>query len=250
MIFVTGDIHGDCFSRLKTASFPEQKEMTRNDTVIILGDFGLVWAQEETKEEAYKLDWLSARSFTTVFVDGNHENYDRLKSYPIIEWNGGKVQELRPHVYHLMRGEVYTIENRRFFAFGGASSHDISDGIVPFENWKKTAKQWQDSGKYMFRIDHVSWWADELPTQKEMFNGEQNLEQHDWNVDFVLSHCAPTYIVVLMGFDGSDRLTEYFQHLVYDHALQFRHWLFGHYHVNRKIDDRFVCLYEQITRIV
>ena len=40
-VYVTGDTHGDWMNRLKTDSFPEQKEMTKDDYVIICGDFGL-----------------------------------------------------------------------------------------------------------------------------------------------------------------------------------------------------------------
>ena len=39
-VYVTGDTHGDWMNRLKTDSFPEQKEMTKDDYVIICGDFG------------------------------------------------------------------------------------------------------------------------------------------------------------------------------------------------------------------
>ena len=42
MIFVTGDTHGEP-KRLNTANFPEQKELCREDYVIICGDFGLVF---------------------------------------------------------------------------------------------------------------------------------------------------------------------------------------------------------------
>lgn len=74
-VYVTGDTHGDWMSRLKTSSFPEQKEMTKDDYVIILGDFGL-W--DNSKREKYNLDWLEDKPFTTLFVSGNHENYDIL----------------------------------------------------------------------------------------------------------------------------------------------------------------------------
>ena len=40
MIYVTGDIHADP-SRFNMDNFPEQKEMNKNDFVIICGDFGL-----------------------------------------------------------------------------------------------------------------------------------------------------------------------------------------------------------------
>ena len=29
------------------------------------------------------LDWLDGKAFTTLFVDGNHENFDRLYAYPV-----------------------------------------------------------------------------------------------------------------------------------------------------------------------
>ncbi len=103
MIFVTGDIHSKP-NRFSADIFYEQKEMTKEDYLIILGDFGLVLESDsESRTEKYWLDWLEKKPFTTLFVDGNHENFDRLDAYPVEEWNGGKVHKLRPSVIHLMR---------------------------------------------------------------------------------------------------------------------------------------------------
>ena len=78
MIYITGDCHQD-FERFNIDVFPEQKEMTKDDCVIICGDFGGVWNRnEESSREAKLMDWLENRPFTTLFVDGNHENFDRL----------------------------------------------------------------------------------------------------------------------------------------------------------------------------
>ena len=41
-IFITGDTHGD-FTRLKKNIFYEQAELTKEDCVLITGDFGGVW---------------------------------------------------------------------------------------------------------------------------------------------------------------------------------------------------------------
>lgn len=91
MIYITGDCHGN-FERFNPSIFPEQNEMTKEDYVIICGDFGGVWNREaESKEETMILDWLDSRPFTTLFVCGNHENFDRLYQYPIENWHGGKV---------------------------------------------------------------------------------------------------------------------------------------------------------------
>lgn len=154
MIYVTGDTHGEWLYRLNMNSFPEQKEMTKDDCVIICGDFG-IW--DHSKKENYNLDWLENKPFTTLFVSGNHENYDILDSLPVSAWKGGKVNFVRPSVIHLMRGQIYDIEGNKFFTFGGASSHDISDGIL--EQDDPRIKKWKKDYSKMFRINHVTWWV-------------------------------------------------------------------------------------------
>ena len=143
MIYITGDCHRD-YRRFNTRNFPEQKEMTKDDYVIICGDFGGIWDKdEESKEEIYLLDWLDSKPYTTLFVDGNHENFDRLYTYPEEEWNGGKIHRIRDSVIHLMRGQVFTIDEKKIFTFGGASSHDISGGILEPDDpeFKKKKKE-------------------------------------------------------------------------------------------------------------
>ena len=127
-IFVTGDIHGTIDIRKLTWRNFEELELGEDDFLIICGDFGLVWCFEDDegrdKDEEW-LDWLEGKPWTTLFVDGNHENFDLLSTYPVEEWNGGKVQLIRPNVIHLMRGQIYNIDGSTFFTMGGASSHDI-----------------------------------------------------------------------------------------------------------------------------
>ena len=98
MIYITGDCHRE-YRRFNTQNFPEQKEMTKEDYVIVCGDFGGVWSfEKEDKEEKHLLDWLEEKPFTTLYVDGNHENFDRLYGYPIENWQGGYVHKIRPSV--------------------------------------------------------------------------------------------------------------------------------------------------------
>lgn len=106
-IFITGDTHGD-FRRFKKEVFYEQAELTKRDYVICCGDLGGIW--DGSAEEQGQLDWLEDRPFTTLFVSGNHENFDLLAKYPTEEWHGGTVQRIRPSVIHLMRGQVYDIQ--------------------------------------------------------------------------------------------------------------------------------------------
>ena len=78
MIWATGDCHGN-FERFKPEYFPEQAEMTKEDIVIICGDFGGVWFGDSRDDD--DLDWLERLPFTLAFVDGNHENYDAIAAY-------------------------------------------------------------------------------------------------------------------------------------------------------------------------
>ena len=41
-IYITGDTHGD-FQRFGSKYFPQQKEMSREDYVVVAGDFGGLW---------------------------------------------------------------------------------------------------------------------------------------------------------------------------------------------------------------
>ena len=199
MIYVTGDSHANFKHRFSTENFPEQKDMTKDDYLIICGDFGAVWYGN--KKDNYLLDkFYSHKKCTVLFVDGNHENFDRLYSYPVEVWNGGKVHKLRNSVIHLMRGQVFTIDEKKIFTFGGASSHDISGGILePDDPDFKKKKKELDKGWKPYRINHVSWWKEELPSTEEMDEGWKNLMRHENTVDFIVSHCASSSATTFLG---------------------------------------------------
>lgn len=251
MIYITGDCHRE-FGRFNTKNFSEQKNMTKDDYVIICGDFGGIWDKgKESKEEKYYLDWLNSKPYTTLFVDGNHENFDRLHSYPVTEWHGGKVHKIRPSILHLMRGQVFNINGKSIFAFGGASSHDISGGILdPNEQDYKKKKKELDQDWMPYRINHISWWKEELASEEELEEGWKNLAAHDYKVDYIVSHCCATSTQYLLG--GSmympDSETDYLEDIL--QKVDFKKWFFGHYHDNRNVTSKEVLLYDQIIRIV
>ena len=290
-IFVTGDTHGakkfgffsvDGFmNRLNMDSFPEQKEMTKDDYVVICGDFGGVWNYDgETPEERHNLDWLNTRNFTTLFVPGNHENYDRLTGindqdvlnswifkrlsendkkkiqtgYPQKLWHGGMVRELRPSVLMLERGYVFDIDGCKCFSFGGARSHDIRSGIIRAEKFaskKSTGKEverWNAEGKE-FRVNHISWWEQEMPEQMEMERGWAMLEDEKYKVDFIFSHECPVSDKAMIVGDGSpDALSSYLEEV--KKKVDYKKWFFGHYHGNMMIPGgKDILLYEQFIQI-
>ena len=244
MIYITGDTHSD-FSRFTEENFPIQSEMTKDDYIIICGDFGGVWTfEEESRREKEALDWLNNKNFTTLFVDGNHENYTRLYNYPIEEWKGGKVHKIRDSVLHLMRGEIFDIDNKKIFAFGGAKSHDIQDGILNLDEEEKIY-EYRKRGAY-FRIRDFSWWDLELPTNQEMENGIENLEKINYKVDYIISHCCPTSIQSLINSTYKrDILTDYLQQI--SEKCTFKKWYFGHYHDYKQVNSQFTLLYENIV---
>lgn len=253
MVFVTGDCHGD-FKKFSTGNFPQQKEMTRADTVIVCGDFG-IW--DDGADERYWLKWLSEKPFTVVFVDGNHENFDRLYSdeFPIIDHHGGKAHKIRENIYHLMRGYIFDFEGKKFFAFGGAASHDIDDGILNRSDFSSD-KAFKDKVKLLrkheklFRVNHESWWEQELPSQEEMHFGRQTLLDSGNKVDYIITHCCPQSVVDM--FSGShykpDKATEYFNEIAA--SVDFKMWYFGHYHSEHRILGKYQMLYHRIRQVL
>ena len=245
MFYITGDTHGMTdWVKINTSNFPEQKYMSDYyDFLIVVGDFGGIW--DGAEQDNYILKTYNQRNFTTLFIDGNHENHDLLDKYPVEEWNGGKVHKISDRVIHLMRGQVYNIFGTTFFTMGGAESTD---------------KEYRKEGE--------SWWAREMPSDEEYEEALRNLEKVNFEVDIVLTHCAPEgYIGKNMSavynsdisrllannmagvVDRSgNRLTKFLDELITEHGLKFRHWYFGHYH--RDLDwENFSLVFSRIQSL-
>lgn len=245
MIYITGDCHAN-FHKFSAEAFPEQKNLNKDDYVIVCGDFGGIW--DGSKSENYWLDWLNDKSFTTLFVDGNHENFNMLNDIGVEYWHGGLVHKVRPSILHLCRGNSFDIDGYKVFAFGGASSHDISDGIVKAED-KETIRRLQREGRYMFRILNKTWWEAEMPSYNEYLFADSMMFIDKYKYDIIVTHSAPSSIVDIIsgGLYAHDELTDYFE-TVKD-KCEFDYWFFGHYHTNRQIWRKFIGLYEQIIEL-
>jgi len=180
-------------------------------------------------------------------VDGNHENFDLLNALPEKEWHGGRVHEVRENILHLMRGQVFTFGGLTWFTMGGASSHDIRDGILDPKEPDFEQRYWLlRRMRAMFRVKGVSWWAEEMPNSQEYADALSSLDRMNWKVDCILTHCGPSSIVRKIDPSyGSDQLTNFLD--MVNQRCQFIYWFFGHYHDNRIIDDRYILQWEQIS---
>ena len=250
-IFITGDIHSKP-ERFSSDNFPQGKELTKEDYIIICGDFGLVWNKDcENGHERFWLNWLEEKPWTTLFLDGNHENFDRLydfEIYPCVEWNGGLVQKIRPSVIHLMRGEIYDLQGLKFFVMGGNYSHDIDDGILEIGDPK--IKQWQKDWTKMFRVNHLSWWEQEVPAHYERTNAIKNLLAVDNKVDFILTHALPSSdIYIIDKYLAKPNEFEIWLEENIRSKVDYIGWISGHYHIDRAASYKDLCIYERILQV-
>lgn len=213
-------------------NFSEGKTLTKDDYVIICGDFGLVWGGKCEKTDLYWQKWLTNQPWTTLFVDGNHENFDLLNQYNVEKWHGGKIHKITDSVFHLMRGEIFQIGDYSFFTFGGGFSHDRQ-----------------------YRRENLSWWQNELPTQEEIDNALTNFEKFNYQIDYIITHDAPKSIHDYLGFTRVD-MTPYdnkyhnlslFLEFVKNN-VKYKKWYLGHYHLDKEILNHHI-LYDEIIEI-
>lgn len=220
MILVTGDTHGD----LSRFDSPAAKELKKGDTLLICGDFGFVWKND--KQEQRLLKKLGKKKYNICFVDGTHENFEHLNAYPEVEWNGGKAHHISGNLYHLMRGEIFTIENLSFFTMGGGESPDID-----------------------IRFENNAWNKAEFPTREELLRGAENIEKHGCQVDFIITHEPPVKIKSFLRLRDSESapingLNTYLEEL--SEACTFRRWFFGSMHLDKFVSGTHIAVYQNI----
>lgn len=212
------DTHGEP-SRFSTKNF----QGTKDDIIIVAGDFGFIWTGD--KKDDYWLDALAQKPFTICFVDGNHENFNALANYPIVLWNGGLTHKIRENIFHLMRGEIFSIDGNSIFVMGGGTSIDKSH-----------------------RKENISWWSQEEPNFAEIENGFEHLEAVGNSVDYVIAHELPQEI--MRQFDGDWETYGHTRKMLdeFNNIIQFKKWYCGHYHADTDI-GKYSILYDRIVAL-
>ena len=227
MILVTGDTHGQ-HDYFKLADYAQKhKQFTKDDYMIIAGDFGALWDKDSLEKD---LDRYSKLPWTTLFVDGNHENFDLIDSYPVETWKGGKIHKIREDIIHLMRGQVYEIDGKVIFTFGGATSID---------------KAW--------RIKGISWWAQELPTYDDLDEADKNLARYNREVDYIITHsCGEKALYRLPLQHRPEKMYPCLDNAFlsnFEASVKYKHWYFGHYHLDHEVSPTQTALYQQIISL-
>jgi hypothetical protein len=228
-VYVCGDLHGEIdIGKLSSKRFPIGKSLTKDDYLIVLGDFGLIWDTYPSNSETYFLNWLHQKPWTTLVVLGNHENYERIFSaeFPVIYKFGNTVRKVNDSVFILSRGAIYDIDDKTVFTMGGGFSID--------KNRRK---------------NRISWWEEEIPSATEFWNGLEDLKKIDFKVDYILTHTCSNIVFskLLKTFNlsykdgGEETLRKYLDWLELD--CEFKEWHFGHFHLDYKVDDKHFCHY-------
>lgn len=216
-VYVTGDTHGGIDMHKLSRRELKRSGITlaEDDFLLILGDFGFPFLDSEPLtprgEYHYWMKWFRERRYTVLWIDGNHDNFSFWKKQPITERFGGRVQVHpdAPNVLHLLRGEIYEIEGKSFFAFGGAASHD---------------KKYRTPGK--------DWWAGEEASEEDITNAEKNLAARNFRVDYILTHTPPRSVagMIPMFSPVSDKTADFLSEVMA--RTEYRVWLCGHIHMD------------------
>jgi predicted phosphodiesterase len=223
MIYLIGDTHGEIdHKKLNNEIVFKACGGEFPDYVIVLGDFGFIWkTQAGHPNEMYWLSWLESKPWITLFIDGNHENFERLNKLPEVSMFDSVVGQVSDRIFHLKRGNVYTIEDKKFFCMGGGLSIDKNE-----------------------RTPCITWWPDEIPSYQDFFNGMKNLDKHGYKVDYVLTHTC-SYDIISKGFGNPDKYNDPTCLMLssFQHILSFKKWFFGHMHDDITIDKKYICSY-------
>lgn len=182
MLIFSGDTHGDVrrFSNKNILHFFGEYP----SHILIAGDFGLIWSTNpENKYEKYWLKWLDNKPWITLVCKGNHENHERISNLPLVSLYGGKARRASEKVFFLENGDIFHIENKNIFVFGGATSIDKEQ-----------------------RRNQITWWPEEVPNYADEKRAFDNLGNFDNSINIVLTHTAP--ISAIMALDTQNQLFE------------------------------------------
>lgn len=262
-IYITGDVHGDAINRFSYRKHPQLRELTTQDIVIVLGDWGIPWNKHTQEQDKYTIKFLNEKPWTTIALRGNHDNTDALRAMPQEEKYGGKMRRLviddvtADRTFIIDEPTILTLEGNRCLCIPGADSHDVWPirnsftglNVVDKENdpnWKSQVKNFKQRGLF-YRVKGESWWPDE---GVNIDLCDRLLDNEAGHFDFIFTHESPAFISRELGF--APTIGEAYLEIMRKHT-DFDAWFYGHLHRNCwsiAQDDRLMCLYQSIIQVV
>lgn len=87
-----------------------------------------------------------------------------------------------------------------------------------------------------------------MPSQEEMEHAISSLDKAGWSVDYVITHCAPRSVQKLIAdWYENDPIVSFLERVYAD--INFKKWYFGHYHIDKQLNEQFVALYNKVIPI-
>ncbi len=106
----------------------------------------------------------------------------------------------------------------------------------------------------VYRTEGSTWWREEIPSYIQFENGLIELEKNKNKVDYILTHTCPQSIIKEMvkyeyitDLKLNDPTAIYLEEI--KKKVKFKHWYFGHFHLDINIKKKFNCLYEKLILI-
>lgn len=227
-LIVTGDTHG-LYDYKKIMNFDQYfgDNLDKSDIFVVLGDWGAIWYDGSRQFQGMNYnDYIvethwEKRPWTTFVVLGNHENYQEIAKYPIVNFCGAAAIKFNDSVYGAITGEVYNLNGYYCLAVNGADSHDRA-----------------------FRTEGRDWWPQERISEEEMQKAMS--AGYNWKVvDFIFSHTGGSEVCSWFGFKptiSDERLDKILE------SVKHKTHFCGHYHCD-KIIDKTRILYNDIVEI-
>ena len=254
------DTHGKVIERFSYRQNPALRQLTNDDIIFVLGDFGEPFGLSTYKEAEYVFNFLDEKPWTTIIIGGNHDDYDYWQSCPQVEIFGGKTRQAQFYgrffsVFFIDEITILDIEQQHILCIPCAESHDADNLLDPKDSMFKRKRQLLKRHNQFYRVIGKTWWPQEkMDIQKNAEFIEHHINEH---FDFILTHDAPALINTwFKRSDESGRRKSTAGQLFLEelrHTLNFDVWFHGHFHFdytwNKLYDDRIHCLYYDIIKL-
>lgn len=276
------DVHGNPCQRF--ASFAALDKITKDDIVIILGDFGIPFGINhpyyKPEHDLGQARWLNNQGWTTIAICGNHDDRSAIAEMPDISVVPLGCGDYLPGKNLAINGEVFeniiiidkpciaNILDNDILFIPGAASHDVDvvdgwgiydpDHYDTYETLADAIAADKQNPTWHFhtmtaRIKGWSWWENEdvdIPALKKVVDSLP----HN-SIKYIMSHDAPAAILKEIGHSGFYTVwrernfmmneTKLYLSWLYNY-LDFDHWFTGHYHEDKDWTDHCSTLYHDI----